>query len=253
MKHARFLTVLLLTMLLAASAAWAQRDEPPRGQGRPSEPGMNQAADVADEAADDALNQADDAANHAPHGPRNGEGADNDQRPGPADRDPAEQAGSGAQAQDADPLTQMEREEDKHRDRMARLARIREIMVERGNDEAVVAVDGVMERELLRHERVLARLARRDAAAAERFEARMARVDARGHGRSGDDEADEDDDRRGPPSDRGQGRGGDDEDDLDDDDDDHEQHDDIDDDHDDDDDDDHDDHDDDAGEHNDED
>ena len=70
-------------------------------------------------------------------------------------------------------VSQMENEEIKHRERMAKLERLHEVMKEKENTEAVANVEEMIEKEKERHQRVLDRLADEDKEAAEAFEKKM--------------------------------------------------------------------------------
>jgi hypothetical protein len=74
---------------------------------------------------------------------------------------------------------QMERAEDKHRRRYARLERLRNLLIEAGNDEAVARVDRAIRKENARYAREMSRLRHRDRDAANRFDKTMKQVKQR--------------------------------------------------------------------------
>lgn len=75
-------------------------------------------------------------------------------------------------------LRQMEREEDKHRRRVAKLERIREMLREKGNDQAVGQLDKVLAKENKRYDRALTRFSKRDKATAEKFRGILKDIDS---------------------------------------------------------------------------
>lgn len=70
----------------------------------------------------------------------------------------------------------MEAEETKHRERVARLERIGDLLSEKGNDQAVQSLKKVLGKENQRYERAMARLRKQNQKAADRFERKMERV-----------------------------------------------------------------------------
>ena len=88
------------------------------------------------------------------------------------DKEPAE-----ASKQAVDRVTlNLEREEDKHRRRVARLERVREMLVKKGNEKAVARVDEILKKQTRHHERKMQKLRKRNTAATKRFDERIERV-----------------------------------------------------------------------------
>ena len=125
-----------------------------------------------------------------------------------ATKQPGAPVGKGPEAA---MLRQMEREEAKHRKRLANLERVHDLLLEKGNDTAAGRLEKVLGKENRRHERVMLRLENKSQAAAGRFRNKLEAIDksrgkgaGRGRGQGGgqdglkggkkDEGADEDED-----------------------------------------------------------
>jgi len=91
----------------------------------------------------------------------------------------------------------MEREEAKHRQRVAKLEVIRAKLTEKGNAEAAARVGEVLEKENDRYARAMERLRRQNEQAAQRFQQKMQRLAEREAAR-----------QKGPAGQRSRGNGG---------------------------------------------
>jgi hypothetical protein len=97
---------------------------------------------------------------------------------------------------------QLAKTEAKHRERVARLERMKDLMKEQGDEKGVARIEKLLAKEDARYERKMTRLRARDAAAAERFQKKMNKIKGKGPkaGKpdkpdTGDDDADDDDDK----------------------------------------------------------
>ena len=75
---------------------------------------------------------------------------------------------------------QMETAEAKHRERIARIERIRDVLKEQGDEKGVERAEKLLAKENARYERKMTKLKAHDAAAAARFEKRMQNLQERG-------------------------------------------------------------------------
>ena len=91
----------------------------------------------------------------------------------------------------------MEKEEAKHRERVARIERIRDLHRAKDNDKAVEQVEKLIEKENERHERVMKKLAEQSEKALERFNMKMERVRERDTNTRKEQKKDDDEDDEG--------------------------------------------------------
>jgi hypothetical protein len=114
---------------------------------------------------------ADDAAEQALEAVEEQAGQAKGQKPEAAGKGskPATPKAEAAQHRAEAILRQMEQEENKHRERLARLQVLRDRMAEKGNDEALAQVDTLFQKEAERHQRKLEKLKQQSTKAGEQF------------------------------------------------------------------------------------